>query len=31
MRDYVEQAVRAADRNDLIVCQQEPPPAMGWS
>jgi hypothetical protein len=30
MRKHVEQVVRAAGRNDLIVCQQDPPPAAGW-
>ena len=30
MRAHVEQAVRAADREDLIVCQQDAPPAAGW-
>ena len=31
MREHVEQAVRAADRDDLIVRQQDAPPAFGWS
>ena len=30
MRAHVEQAVRAADREDLLVCQQDAPPAAGW-
>ena len=30
MRAHVEQAVRAADREDLLVCQQDAPPAGGW-
>ena len=30
MRQHVEQVVRAADREDLIVCQQDAPPAAGW-
>ena len=30
MREHVEQAVRAADREDLLVCQQDAPPAAGW-
>jgi hypothetical protein len=30
MREHVEQVVRAAGRDDLIVQQQDPPPAQGW-
>ena len=31
MRVQVEQAVRAAGREDMIVDQQDAPPAMSWS
>ena len=31
MREHVERALRAADRDDLIVRQQDAPPAMSWS
>ena len=31
MRAHVEQAVRAASRGDLIVRQQDAPPAQSWS
>ena len=31
MREHVEQAVRAAGRADLIVCQQDAPHAQNWS
>ena len=31
MREHVEQALRAARRTDLVVRQQEAPPAAGWS
>jgi len=30
MRAHVEQALRDADRGDLIVCQQDIPPAAQW-
>ena len=30
MREHVEQALRAADRGDLVVCQQDAPPAAEW-
>ena len=31
MRKHVERAMRAADRDDLIVSQQDAPPAQSWS
>ncbi len=31
MRANVEQAVRAAGREDLLVCHQDALPAAGWS
>jgi len=30
MREHVEQAMRAADRADLHVCQQDAPPSSEW-
>jgi len=30
MREHVEQAVREADRVDLLVCQQDAPAAAEW-
>lgn len=30
MREHVEQAVRTASRGDLLVCQQDIPPATEW-
>lgn len=31
MHQHVEQAVRAAGRDDLVVRHQEAPPAPGWT